>query len=892
MTLSEQSSYKAIEVGGEDISSRKALFSYNGQFLLVPSAATIRVYISDTGDLSRVLKCSKQDHVDGLVGGLNIVNIQLHPDLLASQVIAFSSNGLVTIFDFTSGDVVRTFKLLPELICKLKNCLVFGRIFRYNHPEDMTLTYYVVYFGTGGKSPQLFYQKRDSLDKCEPATIKAVRKSKMKKVKVDTDIADTGTHKLDLFIVYQDKESRENKYNIAFPPNGHYIVVTFDNTMKALSLFPRMGETQVHTVLEKLLFTATACHPTDDTLATGNSIGMINIWSNFLTKNAVKSVLHWHSTPICDLWYTTSGSYLYSVASDSVLVRWVGNKDGEKNLLPRTGAVMRFVTCDRDNKLIATSHQDNSIRISKTDMSQKDHVLVEGLVKSDQSDQQLAWSSSLEAIISKGRTGHVQMYNATSGRQLCQMDITGLNYMADERNKIMINVEVRKVACSPCGSWLATNEMRDDKETHIENRLKFWKLVEIESGSKFQLSTTVHLPHKKLINDMRFAPNSKVMVTTSEDRTFKVWNCVQEDVDDGDDEVRTFWECSREGFRNNVHFPTFSAFSKDSTLLAVVFDTYVTFWDISDQRALVYKDEVVLAEVEDIGQNFGEFKAIGFGAKDETFQYFVEIKQLLVRTWNLFSLKVASKLKLDKNSITVAVVDSFSDRVAIFCSNNVLKVLRLFDLTPQITLNIAVEPNTGIFIPDQRTSRLMFLDTNQTMYTIVPEDESEQFENSSKMTVSETEKEIPGQTRLARMLIDRKDAEMASGQLLPSITDKDIRNYIGPGLRVDMLVEEMFSKVPSHVLPPINILSKTFISSLLIDDDLEVAKVELGAGSKSNVQEVEMASGGEESEEEKSDNKDQVVFLEQVGHFDTFDSKVKFDDFSWLDEMNSSLQIS
>lgn len=52
--------------------------------------------------------------------------------------------------------------------------------------------------------------------------------------------------------------------------------------------------------------------------------------------------------------------------------------------------------------------------------------------------------------------------------------------MTNERDCIMINTEIRKVALSKSGLWLATVEERNDDKYHNEIRLKFWHFSEEE----------------------------------------------------------------------------------------------------------------------------------------------------------------------------------------------------------------------------------------------------------------------------------------------------------------------------------------------------------------------------------------------------------------------------
>ena len=47
--------------------------------------------------------------------------------------------------------------------------------------------------------------------------------------------------------------------------------------------------------------------------------------------------------------------------------------------------------------------------------------------------------------------------------------------MTQERNTIIVNTEVTRIAINTNGSWMATMEERNDNVSSIEVRLKFWQ---------------------------------------------------------------------------------------------------------------------------------------------------------------------------------------------------------------------------------------------------------------------------------------------------------------------------------------------------------------------------------------------------------------------------------
>lgn len=57
---------------------------------------------------------------------------------------------------------------------------------------------------------------------------------------------------------------------------------------------------------------------------------------------------------------------------------------------------------------------------------------------------------------------------------MLQINITAQNFLTQERDVIIVNTEVTKIALSYDGMWMATVEERNDKISSIEIRLKFW----------------------------------------------------------------------------------------------------------------------------------------------------------------------------------------------------------------------------------------------------------------------------------------------------------------------------------------------------------------------------------------------------------------------------------
>lgn len=133
----------------------------------------------------------------------------------------------------------------------------------------------------------------------------------------------------------------------------------------------------------------------------------------------------------------------------------------------------------------------------------------------------------------------------------------------------------------------------------------------------------------------------------------------------------------------------------------------------------------------------------------------------------------------------------------------------------EILASIKVETNTkvmsGIFVKKKLSptsslysfmgnSVFYFMNSNQELFKLGDTKESE-----TKFVAAEF---VEPATPLAMMLLKKREKN-------EKIEAEEMNTFIQSDMNTDKLVEEMFLKVPSHVLPPINILSKTFLNALL-----------------------------------------------------------------------------
>ncbi|KAH9393022.1 WD repeat-containing protein 75 [Tyrophagus putrescentiae] len=443
--------------------------------------------------------------------------------------------------------------------------------------------------------------------------------------------------------------------SVAFGPGGRHCATLHADKLYVYSIPPRAGggggpPRTVHSMSSRAKrFTVVAYHPTDETV------------------RAASRILHWHSQPVADLAFSPGGTFLYSVGAEKTLVKWnlVGKFAGERSFLPRLGAAIVSVVVAGGEESGKQQAADNIIVASLADQTLAG--LTVGFNEEGRlSAPTLAYCERLRALVLNGRVGHVQLYQPGTQRQLRQVDVTEQNVTSGintqrlrdrlkgkEAGKEQLTkiypLQVTAIAVSQSagegghGDWMATVEHRDDGETMPEVRLKFWEMEQQQqqqgtTRGKFHLNTTVHLPHTDRVNSIAFSKTAAAsssarndeqhgrqtlhLVTTSADRSFKIWDLNGRSADDGGTDHHSggerkkkkprqscWWSCSRTGSLNAFAVPRMAAFSADGSLLAVLFDAAtLTLWELEAPDVLRYiprldlfepsTDEVMLSTTE------------------------------------------------------------------------------------------------------------------------------------------------------------------------------------------------------------------------------------------------------------------------------------------------------
>ncbi|KAG0175655.1 WD repeat-containing protein 75 [Apophysomyces sp. BC1015] len=332
--------------------------------------------------------------------------------------------------------------------------------------------------------------------------------------------------------------------------------------------------------------TALAFNPVKACVAVGDISGRITLYYCFTEETIdrpVTSGLHWHHHPVRTLKFLADGAYLLSGGEEAVLVIWQ-LETLHKQYLPRMGGPLTSINVSPDHKYYCLGLADNSIRVVNS-ISQTIHQVIQGLQYAQVATDlnKLTTGLAIEPhnhhIVLNGIPGAIQFFNTYADQHVMDLEVAPINRVSRAGDKDMVRSHVEHVAFLPRGEWMATVDMRDDKETTMELYLKFWQWD--PSTQAYILHTRVDNPHSKAITSITFNPASSrhgpMAITTSADKTFKVWYLTSE-LGRNYDRGEIAWTCRSIGVYRDYE-PQVATFSDDGSILAVAFGPIITMWD-------------------------------------------------------------------------------------------------------------------------------------------------------------------------------------------------------------------------------------------------------------------------------------------------------------------------
>ncbi|KAG0370671.1 WD40-repeat-containing domain protein [Gamsiella multidivaricata] len=544
------------------LSDYEVVFTSDSNYFFSCSGKSIRILSVETGQVVRILSSSVEEG-----GHSNTVTSVILNPRNSLQLYSASLDGTIKLWDFNDAVLLKTFDIgFP----------ITHMVMHENMPND-------VYLATTKKSTKRFHQYQ-------------ARKSGGLRAKENS-----------VLLRYSFKSSRKRLIRLlktracgglAISSDGEYLVMAGRYKLHVIHIAAGNGveaggvtendESRFRCYITPEKITCLAFHPTEGCIATGDERGRITLWYCF-GKNVdrpVTTIMHWHAHKVAALTFTSDGTYLLSGGEEAVLVIWQLNT-GFKQFLPRLGSEIKHITVSPDQGFYAIGHQDNSVNVIRS-VDLKIKTVIQGLKFSHVNHLTNPLSTGLVIeprnghVVLNGMPGTLQFYDPIKEQHIMELEITPRNKVSrtDEKEIIQPNVMHCAFSNGKTGRWMVTVDGRDDYETTPELYLKFWEYD--DDARNYILNTRVDAPHSKEITSCIFNPRegnqAPMVVTSSLDGTFKVWELTHQGEARRGIEAEKAWSCRSTGFYRDM-VPHCAGFSSDGSLLAVAYDQIITIWN-------------------------------------------------------------------------------------------------------------------------------------------------------------------------------------------------------------------------------------------------------------------------------------------------------------------------
>jgi WD40 repeat protein len=789
--------FRAKVVGGHRLTHVRPQFTENNQ-LMVPDEHRVLFFSTSTKEITHALSPAAE--------GDSIANVCLHPFLSYFQVFAFASSGNVHLCNYLDGTATASIQVPllgsgSDVDMSQRRTVVWGTCRSY--PQSMEENYLVIFYAVRvfDTSDQSVWYELYSCPFNQPSENRFLLQS-------------------NIFSEQRITFGPQNQY-LVFIERSRCFMLMLDHGVPSAAapepilLFRRKNKTQFRH------YNGIACSPTEHLLVNSDEGGQIylhHLNPDAPSEKHPKSLLHWHPMAVCDMCFSTNGTYLYSVGSEGVVVRWTLSTL-QRNFCARVGYGIRFVVANGSD--VAITLQNNIIRLITSHFSDLEGELSTLMYYENQKfTSGLVYNSKVKAIALNGRPGFVQFFNPLQPGQLQVLDVTQSNYIEPIGGVDKVfNIDVHQVACSIDGLWLATFELRDDERNLPEMRLKFWRFNKRlhkahNHLAKFETHTTIHLPHKERIVQMKFASTARLFVTTGLDQQFKLWTQAV-----GNEK----WYCLQSVLLNASLRPICVDFSSDSSALSVAYDRTVTIWNLNNPKELSLIDSIVYSS-----QPQQKVLGVHFGSKLCAHLLWLVTDQN-VMLWELPKMRCVWTWSVEKHSILKHTFESSSNSLVLLTSSEQITVLSMSSVdassvgSVRLNGNITADqieslilfPHTCNESADPLFGRFLLCFLSNSKQMIAFESQHSKCIHSKVKTIGLADNETTAKSdspfNFLDTLIRRKQ-----GDLSGSISKADPIKYAFSQLNTAKLIDEMFYNVPSHVLPPIEMMSKTFLQSLQI----------------------------------------------------------------------------
>ncbi|KAL4142352.1 hypothetical protein QTP88_004830 [Uroleucon formosanum] len=508
--------------------------------------------------------------------------------------------------------------------------------------------------------------------------------------------------------------------------------------------------------------TVVQCHPNSNTLAIGDNTGRIVLYYNVMQKNTrSQTVYHWHTLPVNDVVFTSSGNNFYSGGAENVLVKWFYENTETRHYLPRISASIVHLSVTEDNQYVAVSTQNNSIIIvnSQNRINSVIQTFTWGVHASNADEFEkvfpagVVFDSRSRSLVTNGLPGHIQFFSLDQSQLAFNLDIVCQNFITRTRDQAVFNADVCLLAISDDSSWLATVERRPiDNKYVVDDVLKFWTFN--EKSQIYKLNTYTNSVDR--ISKLYFRPSVDLdgshMVATLHKDVYKLWSPYNL-LEDEKNPIKSWQHEYTSKLYHNQPLHAIS-FSEDGCILAAAFGPSIVLKVLDDSDD--FKTSLT--------HGFEHIRFLEFG-KNSSSWMLVAASSTRLLVWNVLSETLLTTIWVQVERL---IADPMSEYMAIFTANN-----DLFVFTPNSKNVVYKKQNIfgkndkstsilwALFAPKsdhQNGQNLSWLD-NSTLYMLTNQQELLKFEKTDtlqKMVEAFVDDNFTNLTPLGRIISNKE----------------------------------------------------------------------------------------------------------------------------------------
>jgi len=278
-----------------------------------------------------------------------------------------------------------------------------------------------------------------------------------------------------------------------------------------------------------------------------------------------------------------------SGGEEAVLVIWQ-LETRKKSFIPRLGAPIQSISINGSNTLFATYLEDSTIHIiTSSDMNIKQTFsgikmasFKENILSAE---SPVIYKQAVELVVEPRHhflvtkcERSLQFYDIKNQKMSNELTVVSRNYISRIEDEKIRKPIITLAVFSANGKWLATVDTREDKYFPVETSLKIWQFN--EDIQEYVQNTQIDNPHGKgFVHSMKFnnSPeneNTPLLVTTGQDRKFKIWQLAQPTKNN----PNYSWNCRSVCEYKNKKLGE-ASFSDDGSILAIVAEQEISLWN-------------------------------------------------------------------------------------------------------------------------------------------------------------------------------------------------------------------------------------------------------------------------------------------------------------------------